>query len=133
MTNKLDRIMLIDDDDSDNFLHKMIIEEMGIANEVTVAEDGAEALEMLKKEGQKQPELIFLDINMPKVNGWEFLAEYGRLGLQDVGKTIIIILTTSLNPNDEKRATSEFSKQISGYYIKPLTEEILQKLLSTFF
>jgi CheY-like chemotaxis protein len=131
MINKLNVIMLIDDDDSDNFFHRMIIEEMNICNEILVAEDGDGALKVLSGKGQKQPDLIFLDINMPKVDGWDFLYSYRKLNLEN--KSVIVMLTTSENPQDKKRALEEFSNEIGGYYNKPLTEEILHEILSRYF
>ena len=73
MRKKLECILLIDDDDEDNFYHKIVIERMNITKRIEVAYNGLEALEFLQKESQIIPELIFLDINMPKMNGWEFL------------------------------------------------------------
>lgn len=126
--------MLIDDDSADNLLHQMVIEEMGIAEEIVIAKDGEEALEILKKAGvDQQPNLIFLDLNMPKINGWEFLTKYANLNLKQNHHPIIMILTTSLNSMDQEKATREFSNQTEGYYIKPLNEKILKDILGRFF
>ncbi len=99
MKRKLDCIMLIDDNEDDNFYHQIVIRDMEITNEIKIAESGFEALEMLTKENDA-PELIFLDINMPAMNGWEFLDEYNKLSDEQKASVIIIMLTTSLNPAD---------------------------------
>jgi CheY-like chemotaxis protein len=129
MTDKVASIMLIDDDDADNFLHKMIIEEMNITENIMVAEDGAEAMAILTTEGQKQPDIIFLDINMPKMNGWEFLEAYQNADIKDKARTIIAMLTTSINPDDKIKALEKFSSLVRGYFNKPLTPEILNDVL----
>ena len=77
--------MLIDDDDDDNFFHQMVLNEVDVANKVQVAESAFEALDYLR-EGKQIPELIFLDINMPKMNGWEFLNEYKKLDIHHKAK-----------------------------------------------
>jgi len=122
--------MLIDDNEDDNFYHKMIIREVDLADQVEVAETGFEALNILKSEIHT-PELIFLDINMPAMNGWEFLEEYKKLNDGQKAEIIIIMLTTSLNPLDKKRA--EQIPEISGFETKPLTPEMLKRIFDQFF
>lgn len=133
MTKKVKCIMLIDDNPDDNFVHKRIIQKNDAAANVVVKESGPAALDFLKEdateEGQR-PELIFLDINMPNMNGWEFLDEYSMLdkGLQS--KAVIIMLTTSDNPDDRERAKK---LNISAdFKTKPLTKEILDEVLSKY-
>ena len=74
-----------------------------------------------------QPDLIFLDINMPGMNGWEFLEEYNRLNKKLHGQVIIIMLTTSDNPDDAER--SKTWNFISDYITKPLTHEIMNNII----
>lgn len=122
--------MLIDDNDDDNFYHRIIIDEAGIAGHVQVAGSGIEAIDYLKN-GDLIPELIFLDINMPKMNGWEFLIEYNKLNLHQDSMVIIIMLTTSLNPADREHA--KHIAAINGFETKPLTEEIINKIINNHF
>jgi CheY-like chemotaxis protein len=122
--------MLIDDNEDDNFYHKMIIQKVDITEHIEVAESGFEALDFLRKE-IKIPQLIFLDINMPAMNGWEFLDEYKKLSDAQKAQIIIIMLTTSLNPADRKR--SEKISEINGFEIKPLTPEKLTKIVERYF
>jgi len=130
MIEKLNCIMLIDDNDDDNFYHKMIIKEVNLAKHIEVAESGFEALDYLRK-SVHIPQLIFLDINMPAMNGWEFLDEYRKLSDEEKAQIIIIMLTTSLNPIDRKRA--EKIQEINGFETKPLTIEILKNIFEKFF
>lgn len=131
MRKKLNCILLIDDNDADNHYHQIIIEQMNITESVQIAEDGLEALAFLKKENQVAPELIFLDINMPKMNGWEFLDEYKNLDAQQKAEIVIVMLTTSANPDDIKRA--ETIAEVNGFKVKPLTEEMLNEILEKHF
>jgi CheY-like chemotaxis protein len=125
---KLDCILFIDDDEDDNFFHQVVVKEMDGAHHIQIAESGFEALDFIKNRA-KIPDLIFLDINMPKMNGWEFLEEYRKL--QRDHETIIIMLTTSLNPMDKER--SEKIPEIKGFKTKPLDAEMLKEIMRQHF
>lgn len=131
MKNKLNCIMLIDDDDEDNFFHKMVIRNMNITENIEIALGGEEAMKFLTKENQTPPDLIFLDINMPRMNGWEFLEEYEKLNKEQKAKAVVTMLSTSENPDDKKR--SEQYPEIISFNSKPLTEEMLAKILEKYF
>jgi len=131
MREKLKCILLVDDDREDNEFHKMVIEEMNITERIEIALNGLEALNFLKRENQTAPDIIFLDVNMPKMNGWEFLEEYHKLTREQKAKVVIIMLTTSQNPADNKRA--EQFTDIAGFNSKPLTEEMMNKILARYF
>lgn len=131
MFKKLNSILLVDDDEDDNYYHKIIINKMEMVNKIAVAENGIEALAYLKDEANVPPDIIFLDLNMPKMNGWEFLEQYQHLTLEQKAKVLIVILTTSLNPDDKKRA--EEIKDVTGFETKPLSKEILSELLDKHF
>jgi CheY-like chemotaxis protein len=129
MKPKLNCVLLIDDDEDDNFFHHRVIKEAGITDHIKIVENGFDALEFLKQ--QKQiPELIFLDINMPKMNGWEFLEKLNSLHHLDRTGTIVM-LTTSLNPADREK--SESIPRISDFKSKPLTAKMLTEILSRHF
>ena len=130
MIKKLNCILLVDDNDADNEYHQIVIERMSITESIRVVENGEEALAFLTKESEPVPELIFLDINMPRMNGWEFLEEYKKLGL---GKQqiIILMLTTSANPADVARA--RMIEEVTGFETKPLTPTMLTKILKDYF
>ena len=131
MFKKLNSILLVDDDEDDNYYHKIIINKMEMVNKIAVAENGIEAIAYLKDEANVPPNIIFLDLNMPKMNGWEFLEQYQYLTLAQKAKVLIVILTTSLNPDDKKRA--EEIKDVTGFETKPLSKEILSELLDKHF
>src|SRR5580704_1681933 len=121
MKRKLDCILLVDDNSDDNFFHQIIIKKMDVVNRIDVVINGVEALAYLKRENQTPPELIFLDINMPKMNGWEFLEQYKDLDVKQKARVVIMILTTSANPDDIKKARE--IEAVTGFETKPLTEK----------
>jgi len=131
MKKRLNCIMLIDDDDDDNYFHQIIINGMNITERIEVVLNGEEALIFLKKENQTQPDIIFLDINMPKMNGWEFMEAYKELRVDQKAKVIVMMLTTSENPEDKKRAA--LYPEIIGFNSKPLTEGVLGVILEKYF
>lgn len=127
-------ILLIDDDPDDNFFHQFVIEESGLCSEVRIAEDGPDALRYLVRTDQpdyNRPDIIFLDINMPGMNGFEFLRQYHTLPAEQKSRLLLLMLTTSLNPGDQEMAAA--SGEVSGYYTKPLTKAMLQELVNKYF
>ena len=151
---QLNCILLIDDDEPTNFLNKMTLEQSGCVRHIRIAQSGQTALDYLRsgksdlpdsdQEGKggagsqpgdadncPRPDLIFLDINMPAMDGWEFLAQYRTLPKEKKADTVLIMLTTSLNPDDEKR--TQAIPEISGFENKPLNQATLQRLLEKYF
>jgi CheY-like chemotaxis protein len=138
MKQLLNCILVIDDDEPTNFFTHMIIEESGCAKHIKLVQSGQEALEYLIKseesgdeENYPVPDLIFLDINMPAMNGWEFLDEYKRIKKTHEEKVIIVMLTTSLFPEDKAKAND--MAEISGFENKPLTADNFEKIVSKHF
>ncbi|MCC6726726.1 MAG: response regulator [Saprospiraceae bacterium] len=134
MKKKLDCIMLIDDDFATNLFHKLVIEESGFAVNIVVKNSAEEALDYLKKpfnEISPKPNLIFLDINMPRMSGWDFLEHYKELPLEKKAENIIVMLSTSCNPDDLARA--ERNPCVKDYRSKPLTVLMLEEILDKFF
>jgi CheY-like chemotaxis protein len=130
MGKKLNRVLLIDDDESTNFLHKIVLEDNAEITNIEVAETVDEAFEILERSKSNtppEPDLIFLDLNMPGMNGWDFLEKYKE---QHKG-ALIFILTTSANPDDKKKA--ETIKEVSGFRNKPLTGEMVQEIILEYF
>lgn len=109
----------------------MVIDKMGITERVDIVNDGVQALEFLKNENQLTPDLIFLDINMPKMDGWEFLEHYQLLDPAQKSKAIILMLTTSENPKDRERALR--IEEVKGYEIKPLEQAKIERILDVYF
>lgn len=131
MKKKLSCILLVDDDNDDNFYHQIIIKEMDIVNTIDIVKNGIEAMTYLKNENINPPDLIFLDLNMPKMNGWEFLDAYKNLSIAQKAKVLIVILTTSANPDDIKRAKE--IEDVTGFESKPLSKEFLTEILEQHF
>lgn len=132
--NSLDCILLVDDDEATNFLNTRVIKKVDPEVDIQVAYNGKEALEYLKGfapgEACRVPNLIFLDINMPGMDGWEFLEEYKKLPDEQTKKIRILMLTTSMNPDEEKRAIN--IPEVKGFINKPLTPEKLERIINVY-
>jgi len=134
----LDCVLLIDDDRPTNFLHKRVIEKTGLELEVQALTSATEALDFLQSTGKyadtppiNRPGIIFLDINMPGMNGWEFMEAYKQLSPSQKARIVVIMLTTSLNADDRERALND--DHIATFYHKPLRTEMVMELVSKHF
>lgn len=133
-TGKPGCIMLIDNNPDDNFYHSRVIKKKDPSVEVLVMSSATDALDYLQTadENKRQPDLIFLDINMPGMNGWDFMERYQLQMPKSEGEApVIIMLTTSENPDDRRRAMQ--SGAITDYMTKPLTLEMLASIDINFF
>jgi CheY-like chemotaxis protein len=127
-------IMLVDDNEVDNLIHGMTIKETLSSTEVIDVSSGQAGIDYLRSietQDNPNPEVIFLAINMPGMDGWEFLDEYKTLSDDIKSHIIIIMLTTSLNPDDQERANN--ISEINGFLNKPLDAETLQEIINTHF
>lgn len=138
MTTVINCILLIDDDAVTNMIHKKAIEKAHCAKQIQVVSSAEEALLYLTRDGKYEdvelypaPNLIFLDINMPGLSGWDFLEEFKNLS-EDIRQTLIIVmLSTSMNPDDAEKART--IKEVSGFKNKPLTIDMLDGIISDYF
>lgn len=127
-SEKVNFILLIDDDPINNYLNLRLLNGLGVAEEIKVCLNGMEALEFLVQlynKNDHSPDLILLDINMPVLDGFEFLKAFNDLNIKQKDNTKIVMLTTS-------SALSDIEKiEALGYEIvnKPLTEEKIINIL----
>lgn len=135
MSKRIGMVMIVDDNDTDNFISKRIIEITKFADEVEIKNSGKSALEFLEaNEGNidKLPDLIFLDINMPIVDGFVFLYEFEKFSATLKNKCKVIILSSSDNKRDIDKIVN--NDHVIKFITKPLTEKALNevKTLSVF-
>lgn len=127
-TEMFDFLVFIDDDPATNFYHEIIVKQSGVVKDYLFFESPIDALEFLKKEEKKEeprrPEYIFLDINMPCLNGWEFLEQY--ILFSGINASSIIMLSTSPSPLDKEEA-KRFDV-IYKFLNKPLEDIFLRQL-----
>ena len=119
-------IVLIDDNDADNYFHEITIRRAGFDGEIVVVENGIDALRYFETANLERPTLIFLDINMPGMSGFD-VAERAAPMLEHRQSIVVMMLTSSSSPADEQRANS--IKLIRGFITKPLTVEGISGLL----
>lgn len=121
------QILIVDDDKVISLLHKNHIRQFNSTCSPIICYNGKEALEyLLEKNRKKNNFVIFLDLNMPVIDGWEFLDQLEKQ--QFLSTIFIIIVTSSINSIDEKKA-SEY-RNVIYFCRKPLSEESIQKIIS---
>ena len=129
MAKKINLVMLVDDNDTDNFISQKIIELNGFADRVIAKNSGKSALEYLEaneNDSEALPEVIFLDINMPIVDGFVFLFEFERFNEDLKKKCKIAILSSSDNKRDIERIVD--NDYVVKYITKPLTQDALGEI-----
>jgi CheY-like chemotaxis protein len=110
-------ILIVDDDEVDVMNVQRAFKKANIANPLFVASDGLQALEMLRKGAvPKSNRLVLLDLNMPRMNGIEFLRELR--GDPELKATTVVVLTTS---NDTRDKVEAYNLNVAGYLTKPVT------------
>lgn len=130
--DKISCTLLVDDDRINNFLNQRLLDSLNITEKLLTALNGQEALTLFTQECQvsKCPALVLLDVNMPVMNGFEFLEAYDKLQITPKEPVIIIMLTTSLHPRDVERVQK---MGIAGFINKPLTKEKVNDILKAYF
>ncbi|WP_153798317.1 response regulator [Foetidibacter luteolus] len=125
-------ICLIDDDRIYQFAARKTIEATGMAGSVMVFSNGLEALDYLKshlEDVSQLPDVIFLDINMPVMNGWQFLEEYQPVS-EGLKKNVIVYMVSSSIDEYDINRSKEF-QAVSEYILKPVNKEKFSELLSS--
>nr|MBI1230493.1 response regulator [Cytophagales bacterium] len=131
----LDCVLLIDDDEATNFYHTIVLEEACEWVKIRAVSSAKEGLDYLLQRGvyanYPQPGVIFLDLNMPGMSGWEFLDKYNELSVEIKNRSVVSILTTSANPDDRERAAN--IPNVKEFVNKPLTPEVFWNLVNENF
>lgn len=129
MMKQVTKAGIVDDDQIYQLVMKRTMEQSGIVKSILQFYDGEEALGFFKQvESEDElPELLLLDINMPYMNGWQFLDEFIKLKFSKTYKLTIFIVTSS-NTQEDKRKALEYSI-VSGYHVKPVTKDKFKEML----
>lgn len=130
-TFPLTSVLLIDDDSTANFLNQLLLKTtLRVAEHVLVAENGQQALiHLAPGTASPSPQLIFLDLNMPVMNGWEFLAAYQQLALP-TPRPVVVLLSSSDHDLAQARAQR---LPVDAFLSKPLSRAKVQTLLEQHF
>jgi CheY-like chemotaxis protein len=134
MKLSIQQTLLIDDDKSTNLFNKKIVERHGAFNEVIAVTSGRAALEYfnaVEKNIATKPDLIFLDINMPGMNGWEFLKKLSNLEHELIQGVNIFMLSTSCDEREIEK--SKGYKLVKGFLNKPISFKLLDEILKKYF
>ena len=130
----LDKILCVDDDPITLMLCKKVVEKVEFAKEIITVNNGEEAIlyfdnlfeERSADKNIQYPKLVILDLNMPIMDGWEFLENYIKKGYQDIfDSTRFIVLSSSIDPYDINKAKTY---PVIGFLSKPVTKEMLENL-----
>ncbi|NBU81089.1 MAG: response regulator [Flavobacteriaceae bacterium] len=130
----LDKILCVDDDPITLMLCRKVVERIGFAKEIITAKHGLEAIEYFDNLFEESkvndsviyPKLVLLDLNMPVLDGWEFLETYMRKEYDNLfSSTKFIVLSSSVDPYDINRSQSY---PVIGFLSKPITKEMLENL-----
>jgi CheY-like chemotaxis protein len=135
---QFDKILIVDDDDTSTFLTKSLLEDLQVSTHIATAANGKEALDYidshcleankkaLADQGSFCPQLILLDINMPVMNGFEFLEACRQKHCFKAHDVKVVMLTSSASAKDLQQAQAY---QVHEYMVKPFTEEKIRKLI----
>ncbi|HEX3385700.1 MAG TPA: response regulator [Mucilaginibacter sp.] len=125
-------ILLVDDDEINNFISIKLIKKALTNTDIMACLHGKYAIELLtdiqREDPTKLPDYILLDINMPIMNGWEFLDEYSRLNIDPLGKCKVYIISSSVFSNDINKARSY--PVVKDFVSKPLNVEKIKELFA---
>ena len=132
----ISKVLCIDDDQITLVLCELVIKKAGFASEVINAKNGKEGLAWFSSYFQKNknreeepPQVIFLDLNMPVMNGWDFLEDYLMKYSDRIPTTKVVIISSTVNPEDFNRA-NRYSGTVIDFINKPLTIEGLKELMA---
>ncbi len=126
---KVNSLYVIDDDKIYHFLLKSLLKQNGINAQSTFFCNGQEAIDFMKKDNNidNLPDLILLDVNMPIMNGWQFLEEFSKLSPGVTRMPVIYMISSSNNEVDIERA-KDFNGTVKDYFLKPICKEDIEKI-----
>lgn len=127
------KILLVDDDTTYLFITKKILEQQQNVEQINTFMNGLEALTYLKEHSKEEnilPNILFLDLFMPIMDGWQFLNEFTEVKSNHLEKITIYICTSSISPHDIERAKNISS--VSDYIIKPISKIKLVDILNQY-
>ena len=123
-------MLLVDDDEINNFISIKLIKKALLNTEIMACLNGKFAIDQLleiqRNDPSRLPDYILLDINMPIMNGWEFLDEYKRLNIDPLGRTKVFIISSSVFSNDINKARSY--PLVKDFISKPLNVDKIVEL-----
>jgi CheY-like chemotaxis protein len=128
---KINTLFVIDDDKIYHFLLKNLFKQNGIEVATSFFNNGQEAIEAIKnaKDGKMIPDLILLDVNMPIMNGWQFIEEYNKL-VDSLPRASVIYMISSSNDEVDINKAKGYSKIVKDYLLKPICKEDLAKIFT---
>lgn len=118
-------IMIVDDNEADRYLAEVVLQQLDPSLNLMFAKDGVHALEVLSS-SEHSPDIILLDINMPRMNGHEFLAAYTQDNALDTPQIPVVIMLTSSDQERDKELSGDYNC-VKDYMLKPVNEEALKK------
>lgn len=126
----MNKVLCVDDDAITLMLCKTTIRKAGFSEEIITAFNGEEALEYYEELAQKSqteyPQIIFLDLNMPVIGGWDFLDEFMESYYEKFNSTKVVILSSSVDPRDKERAKNY--PIVIDFFSKPISKEMLRQI-----
>lgn len=130
MAGQINKVFLIDDDPLSNMISRSLLKKHHWQAETVIFQDGPSALAVLRKAAAEAsgafPDIILLDMEMPAFDGWDFLNEYAQLPESHTTQSLLYLLSSSINPNDIRKAQSYPS--VKAYLTKPLTLASLNQI-----
>ncbi|WP_047246908.1 response regulator [Maribacter thermophilus] len=122
------RVLLIDDSEIDNYINKAVLSKSELVSDIITKTSGADALKYLENANENSfPDIIFLDIRMPGMDGFEFMEHYIKLPENLTEQCKVFVLSSSIDPIDIERSNSY--KEIEKHLTKPLAHHSIEKLV----
>lgn len=117
-------LLVVEDEENDQLLARHYLRRMASDVEVLCAFDGLEAIELLRDRTGRMPDMILLDINMPRMNGHDFLEAWF---VEQGAEVPIVVMLTSSDQHEDKRRALEYANVVD-YFLKPITKETVTRL-----